>query len=82
MRSSLSDSTNIRKGLKPHGMIVLKENMTSSGEVEMDHTDSSVTRPRSLLVELIKQSGLVIVKEQVQQRFPQELYQVRMFALQ
>ena len=71
-----------RKGLKPKGLIVLKENLTSSGEVEMDHTDSSVTRPRSLLVELIQQSGARIIKEQVQQRFPDGLYEVRMFALQ
>lgn len=48
----------------------------------MDHTDSSVTRPRSLLVELIQQSGARIIKEQVQQRFPDGLYEVRMFALQ
>nr|SVE79152.1 EOG090X0EJQ [Daphnia lumholtzi] len=69
-------------GLKPRGLIVLKENLTSSGEVEMDNTDSSVTRPHALLVELIKKAGLRIIKEQKQQRFPSDLYEVRMFAIQ
>ena len=32
-------------GLKPNGFIVVKENLTSSGETEMDQEDSSVTRP-------------------------------------
>lgn len=72
----------IRLGLKPRGLIVLKENLTSSGEVEMDSTDSSVTRPHALVVELIKKAGLRIVKEQKQQRFPADLYEVRMFAIQ
>nr|CAG4646609.1 EOG090X0EJQ [Macrothrix elegans] len=71
-----------KMGLKANGFIVLKENLTSSGEVEMDHTDSSVTRPRSLYVEIVKKAGLRIVKEQKQQRFPSDLYEVRMFALQ
>nr|CAG4648281.1 EOG090X0EJQ [Moina brachiata]SVE93288.1 EOG090X0EJQ [Moina brachiata] len=73
---------NCMKGLKQNGLIVLKENLTSSGEVEMDHQDSSVTRPYSLVVELVNKAGLRVIKEQKQQRFPAELYEVRMFALQ
>ncbi|EFX90389.1 hypothetical protein DAPPUDRAFT_299834 [Daphnia pulex] len=71
-----------KSGLKPKGLLVLKENLTSSGEVEMDSTDSSVTRPRALIIELIKKAGLRVIKEQKQQRFPHELYEVRMFAIQ
>lgn len=48
----------------------------------MDHQDSSVTRPYSLVVELVNKAGLRVIKEQKQQRFPAELYEVRMFALQ
>jgi hypothetical protein len=48
----------------------------------MDSTDSSVTRPRALIIELIKKAGLRVIKEQKQQRFPHELYEVRMFAIQ
>ena len=71
----------LRNGLKPHGLIVIKENVTSSGEVEMDHTDSSVTRPISVLLDLISRSGLRVVKDQKQQRFPKDLYEVRMLAM-
>lgn len=69
-------------GLKRNGLIVLKENLSSSGEVEMDHLDSSVTRPLNLVRDLVQKAGLRIVKEQVQQRFPSDLYEVRMFAIQ
>jgi len=69
-------------GLKKNGLIILKENLTSSGKVEMDHTDSSVTRPHSLVVDIIQRSGMTIIKEQKQQRFPTDLYEVRMYALQ
>jgi len=48
----------------------------------MDHQDSSVTRPRTLVVDLIHRAGLKIIKEQKQQRFPADLYEVRMFALE
>jgi len=70
-----------RVGLKTNGIIVLKENMTSSGEVEMDSTDSSVTRPYALICNLIDRSGLRLVKDQKQQRFPKDLYEVRMLAM-
>ena len=33
-----------REGLKPNGVIVVKENLTSSGDIELDEQDSSVTR--------------------------------------
>ena len=38
-----------RVGLNPRGLIVVKENVTSSGEVERDDEDSSVTRPPEVL---------------------------------
>ena len=33
-----------REGLKANGVIVVKENLTSSGDIELDEQDSSVTR--------------------------------------
>lgn len=62
-------------------MLIIKENITSSGEVETDETDSSVTRPVKLLRQLFKSAGLVCVKETEQSNFPKGLYAVRMFAL-
>jgi protein N-terminal methyltransferase len=70
-----------RKGLKANGVIVVKENMTSSGEVELDEADSSVTRPESHLREIFEKSDLVVFREMQQLKFPKEIYQVKMFGL-
>jgi len=72
--------TRCRKALKPNGVIVVKENLTSSGQIEMDDSDSSVTRPESILVSLICQAGLRLIRDKKQQKFPRELYLVKIFA--
>ena len=68
-------------GLKADGCIIVKENLTSSGEVEMDHDDSSVTRPDSLFHQIFDMSNLEVIRELQQKKFPQELYKVKMYAL-
>lgn len=73
--------TNCQIGLNEGGVIIVKENTTSSDKVEVDTEDSSVTRPLSELKRLFELAGLVSVKEQKQSRFPQGLYPVHMFAL-
>ncbi|XP_025602498.2 N-terminal Xaa-Pro-Lys N-methyltransferase 1-A [Athalia rosae] len=72
---------NCRTGLKENGMIVVKENTTSSNNVEVDTVDSSVTRPIDKLRQLFDQAGLISIKEQQQSKLPQGLYPVHMFAL-
>jgi len=67
--------------LKPNGRIVVKENVTSSGQVERDEEDSSVTRPPALLKSIFAKAGLSIYKEFKQNKFPKELYEVHMFVL-
>lgn len=62
-------------------MLVVKENVTSSGEVEDDDEDSSVTRPYRHLKDLFRQAGLGLVTESKQLKFPREIYPVQMFAL-
>ncbi len=62
-------------------MIIVKENMTSSGEIEFDEEDSSVTRPEPILKSLFEKAELKIVRELQQQKFPKDLYPVKMFAL-
>lgn len=69
-----------KAALCKNGLLILKENITSSGEIEIDETDSSVARSLKLLRLLIHKAGFQIVKEQRQQKFPKELYEVRMFA--
>ena len=69
-------------GLANNGIIIVKENVTSTTEAEFDDKDSSYTRPKDVLVSLLKKADLTILSEQRQKRFPKELYDVWMFALQ
>ena len=55
--------------------------MTSTGEVEKDEDDSSVTRPDEKLKEIFEQAGLELLRDLKQQKFPKEIYQVKMYAL-
>lgn len=68
-------------GLKNNGVLVVKENITSSNNIEIDSEDSSVTRPMKCLKFLFEKADLICVKEQQQTNFPRGLYPVYMFAL-
>ncbi|CAL7949009.1 unnamed protein product [Xylocopa violacea] len=68
-------------GLKCNGVIVIKENVTSSEKLETDTKDSSVTRPLSEFYHIFQESNLVCIKEEIQHKFPRGLYPVYMFAL-
>jgi len=70
-----------RQGLAEDGMMFVKENI-SNATVEFDEKDSSYTRPRQTLVDLMRKAGLKVVKEEKQKQFPSDIYEVRMFALQ
>ncbi|KAH6591873.1 hypothetical protein BASA50_008473 [Batrachochytrium salamandrivorans] len=67
-----------KKGLKPGGMIGLKENIAKHG-ILVDQEDSSVTRSDVVFRDLIDRAGLKIIKEQLQIGFPKELFAVKMF---
>jgi len=69
------------KGLAHNGVIVWKENLTSSGEVEFDEEDRSVTRPEKLVRELFDQADLSIEMCLTQTKFPKDIYPVKMFVL-
>lgn len=68
-------------GLKNNGMIIVKENVTSSVEPEVDKQDSSCTRPCNDLEKIFHSVGLICVKKKLQNRMPQGLYPIYMFAL-
>lgn len=68
-------------GLKNNGVLVVKENVTSSNNLEIDTEDSSVTRPMKCLQFLFDKADLICVKEQQQTKFPRGLFPVHMFAL-
>ncbi|XP_046675236.1 N-terminal Xaa-Pro-Lys N-methyltransferase 1 [Homalodisca vitripennis] len=69
------------KSLKPNGVIVVKENLSSCEEGDMDKNDSSRTRHENELKKIFISAGLKITKEAVQKKFPKELYRVKMYAL-
>lgn len=68
---------------KPHGWIVVKENMSSSpvGEDVFDDTDSSVTRSDASFRKIFEKAGLSLKLTEVQRGFPRELFPVRSYAL-
>lgn len=70
-----------RDALTDNGVIVIKENVTSSGKIERDNTDSSVTRPFKHYIRIFKKCNLKRIKQCKQANFPNGIYPVYMFAL-
>ncbi|KAF2486581.1 alpha-N-methyltransferase NTM1 [Neohortaea acidophila] len=64
------------------GWIVVKENLSTSGEDVFDETDSSVTRTDAKFRALFEEAGLRLVKTEVQKGMPADLYPVQSYALQ
>lgn len=69
-----------KKGLKPGGLVVVKENICSSGFIH-DKEDSSLTRSHQYMLELFKSAGMTLVSSAQQRNFPKDLFQVHMYAL-
>lgn len=70
-----------RYGLKSNGVIILKENVTSGEDLELDRQDSSVTRSMGLFKQLFEKANLNCHRVVKQQHFPKGLYSVYMFVL-
>lgn len=69
------------KGLRPGGIIVLKDNCAENWTFVVDKQDSSVARCKEYVKLLLHLSGLNIIEELRQTDFPTELYPVIMFVL-
>ncbi|KAM6986457.1 N-terminal Xaa-Pro-Lys N-methyltransferase 1 [Aplochiton taeniatus] len=69
-----------RGGLRPNGLIVVKDNVAYEGMVP-DEVDSSVCRDLNLVKTLVGRAGLTVVLQEQQMDFPKELYQVHTLAL-
>lgn len=67
--------------MKQNGLIIVKENTTSSGEIEIDTMDSSITRPVKSFREIFVQAGFECYRVAKQNNFPKGIYAVHMFAL-
>lgn len=70
-----------REGLSQNGLIIIKENTTSSGEIEIDTVDSSVTRPVTVFKEIFTNAGFDCYRVVKQNNFPKGIYAVHMFAI-
>lgn len=62
------------------GYIGIKENVCRAG-IEYDSQDSSCTRSDYLWKQLFDEAGLSLLKEQVQESFPDNIYPVKMYML-
>ncbi|XP_044124489.1 N-terminal Xaa-Pro-Lys N-methyltransferase 1 [Bufo gargarizans] len=69
-----------KAGLRPSGIIVIKDNMAQEGVV-MDDVDSSVCRDLDLVCRLIRQAGLAVLAQERQENFPEEIYHVYSVAM-
>ncbi|PAV77850.1 hypothetical protein WR25_19980 [Diploscapter pachys] len=67
--------------IRPGGVIVLKDNLTSGNKAEFDSEDNSWTRPEEILLDLLSKAGLRLVSRSLQTGFPKGMYRVKMFAL-
>ncbi|KAH6715244.1 alpha-N-methyltransferase NTM1 [Leptodontidium sp. 2 PMI_412] len=69
------------KALVEGGLVVVKENLSTSGEDRFDELDSCVTRCDQKFRDIFEKAGLKIKKTEIQKGFPKELYPVRIYAL-
>ncbi|XP_053329024.1 N-terminal Xaa-Pro-Lys N-methyltransferase 1 [Spea bombifrons] len=69
-----------KSGLRPNGIIIIKDNMTQEGSV-MDEVDSSICRDMDLVRKLIRQAGLSVLAQEKQENFPDEIYHVYSIAM-
>ena len=66
--------------LRPGGVLCLKENI-SDEEFVLDREDRSVTRSDGLMKTLFERAGLKILAERTQPDFPEDIFEVKMYAL-
>lgn len=69
------------QALNKNGVVIVKDNITSTDLVDFDEEDSSVTRPLGMFKALLIKSGLRIIKMVRQNNFPSDIFPVYMFAL-
>jgi len=69
-----------RAGLKPAGVVILKDNTSEDWTFVVDKSDSSVSRAPAYIILLAKLAGLTLLLQEKQKGFPEDLYPVYMFA--
>ncbi|KAM9102550.1 LOW QUALITY PROTEIN: N-terminal Xaa-Pro-Lys N-methyltransferase 1-like [Sarcophilus harrisii] len=76
----LDEFLRCKEGLRPNGIIVIKDNMAQEGVI-MDDGDSSVCRDQEVVRRIVCHAGLNLLAEERQENFPDEIYQVYSFAM-
>lgn len=69
-----------KRGLRPNGIIVIKDNMAQEGVI-LDDVDSSVCRDLEVVRRIVRSAGLSLLAEERQENLPDEIYHVYSFAL-
>ena len=67
-----------KQALKPNGVVILKENVAN--EPVFDEDDNSWTRTKKGYIDLVHKAGMHVVKDEKQRKFPNDLFEVRLFA--
>ncbi|GFR43413.1 hypothetical protein Agub_g4494 [Astrephomene gubernaculifera] len=67
-------------GLKPDGLIFVKENICKEGFV-VDKDDSSLTRSNTYMLDLFERAGVQVLYNVKQRNWPKELFEVRMYVI-
>ena len=69
------------KALTRAGIVYFKDNCTGYEGFQLDADDNSICRSDAMYRTLFERAGWTLVADEIQQHFPQELYEVRMYAL-
>ncbi|XP_005413683.1 PREDICTED: N-terminal Xaa-Pro-Lys N-methyltransferase 1 isoform X3 [Chinchilla lanigera] len=69
-----------QRGLRPNGLIVIKDNMAQEGVI-LDDVDSSVCRGLEVVRRIVHSAGLRLLAEERQENLPDEIYHVYSLAL-
>lgn len=70
-----------KRGLKPSGLICIKENVVLEGKWVVDREDNSIARTDSHFKTIFERAGLAVKHELKQSCWPQDLIPVKMYAL-
>ena len=70
-----------KAGLRPGGIIVVKENICKHTDFVVDKEDSSLTRSNKYMLQLFAKSNMQTTHNVLQRNFPKELFPVRMYAI-
>ncbi|XP_027983047.2 N-terminal Xaa-Pro-Lys N-methyltransferase 1 isoform X1 [Eptesicus fuscus] len=69
-----------KRGLRPNGIIVIKDNMAQEGVI-LDDVDSSVCRDLEVVHGIVRSAGLSLLAQERQENLPDEIYHVYSLAL-